>query len=166
MSDKDKFPSELAERFQLRLPPGLRDRIKAYAERHGRSMNTEIVRILEREFPEPWSLERRIAHLISVVQVLKGGANNENVGRLVDELEETIQRMADGHVKGVDPELQHNIRWRLEDLYVEKSKYPEDSGETDPEEYEEMNRSGSTAKFIDPAEIDSALAAAKKPKDD
>lgn len=44
------------EQFQLRLPPGLRDRIKTYAEAHGRSTNAEIVRRLEREFPDPWSV--------------------------------------------------------------------------------------------------------------
>lgn len=41
------------DKYVLRLPDGLRDRIKAYAERHGRSMNAEIVRVLEREFPAP-----------------------------------------------------------------------------------------------------------------
>lgn len=52
MSDdeREKYPSELAERFQVRLPPGLRDRIKADAEKHGRSMNAEIVARLE-DFP-------------------------------------------------------------------------------------------------------------------
>lgn len=56
MSEKEKYPSELAERFQIRLPAGLRDRIKSYAEQHGRSMNTEIVRVLEHEFPDPFSV--------------------------------------------------------------------------------------------------------------
>lgn len=53
MAENDKYPSELAERFQIRLPAGLRDRIKAYAEKNGRSMNTEIVRALEEAFPKP-----------------------------------------------------------------------------------------------------------------
>lgn len=37
----------------LRLPEGLRDRIKAASEKNGRSMNAEIVQLLEREYPEP-----------------------------------------------------------------------------------------------------------------
>lgn len=53
MSEKDKYPSELAERFQVRLPAGLRDRIKATAEANGRSMNTEIVSTLENAYPDP-----------------------------------------------------------------------------------------------------------------
>ena len=40
-----------AEGFMLRMPDGLRDRVKAYAEKNGRSMNTEIVRALEESFP-------------------------------------------------------------------------------------------------------------------
>ncbi|MGA0564149.1 Arc family DNA-binding protein [Ancylobacter sp. VNQ12] len=49
----DQFPSEAADRFQVRLPDGLRARIKAHAEQQGRSMNTEIVRVLEEAFPAP-----------------------------------------------------------------------------------------------------------------
>ncbi|WP_226576446.1 Arc family DNA-binding protein [Acuticoccus sediminis] len=51
MTDEAKYPSLLAERFQIRLPDGLRDRVKAYAERNDRSMNTEIIRVLEAAFP-------------------------------------------------------------------------------------------------------------------
>ncbi len=41
--EKEPYPSTLAERFQVRLPPGLRDEIKAAAEANGRSMNAEII---------------------------------------------------------------------------------------------------------------------------
>lgn len=43
MSDDDKFPSQLAERFQVRLPDGMRDRIAEAAKANNRSMNAEIV---------------------------------------------------------------------------------------------------------------------------
>jgi hypothetical protein len=55
-----KPPLQPQDKYVLRMPDGLRDRIKAYAERHGRSMNTEIVRVLEREFPEPLNWEDKI----------------------------------------------------------------------------------------------------------
>lgn len=51
MRDDRKYPSQLAERFQIRLPDGLRARIAVFAGDQGRSMNAEIVRVLEREFP-------------------------------------------------------------------------------------------------------------------
>ncbi|ULB09132.1 Arc family DNA-binding protein [Cereibacter azotoformans] len=50
--DDAKYPSELAERFQLRLPDGMRDRIKAAAEAKGRSMNAELVAVLMQNYPE------------------------------------------------------------------------------------------------------------------
>lgn len=37
----------------LRLPDGLRDRIKASSDANGRSMNSEIVDVLLRAYPEP-----------------------------------------------------------------------------------------------------------------
>ena len=50
MSD---FPSQQQDKFVLRLPDGLRDRIKKKADNNNRSMNAEIVQLLEREYPEP-----------------------------------------------------------------------------------------------------------------
>lgn len=45
----ERYPSEKAERFQVRLPDGLRDEIKAAAEANGRSMNAEIVARLQNQ---------------------------------------------------------------------------------------------------------------------
>lgn len=45
-----KYPSQLAERFQIRMPDGLRDKIRAAAEENKRSMNTEIIARLEESF--------------------------------------------------------------------------------------------------------------------
>lgn len=38
------------DQYQLRMPPGLRDRIKAAAEANNRSMNAEIIDRLEKTF--------------------------------------------------------------------------------------------------------------------
>lgn len=40
-----------SDKFMLRLPGGMRDRIKLAAEQNGRSMNAEIVGTLEKEYP-------------------------------------------------------------------------------------------------------------------
>ncbi|WP_072296152.1 Arc family DNA-binding protein [Paracoccus sp. SM22M-07] len=42
----------LTEQFMVRLPAGMRDRIKAAAESNNRSMNSEIVATLEDAYPE------------------------------------------------------------------------------------------------------------------
>jgi plasmid stability protein len=41
------FPSSKQDQFVLRFPDGMRDRIKAVADRNGRSMNAEIIARLE-----------------------------------------------------------------------------------------------------------------------
>ena len=42
-----KFPSQEMDRFNVRLPNGMRDAIAERAKENGRSMNAEIVQILE-----------------------------------------------------------------------------------------------------------------------
>ncbi|MEX6093718.1 Arc family DNA-binding protein, partial [Morganella morganii] len=42
-----KYPSHEMDRFNVRLPAGMRDDIAKRAEANGRSMNSEIVQILE-----------------------------------------------------------------------------------------------------------------------
>ena len=41
-----------SDQFMLRLPDGMRDRIKTAAEKSGRSMNAEIIHALEIIYPE------------------------------------------------------------------------------------------------------------------
>lgn len=45
------YPSQHQDKFVLRLPDGMRDRIKLAAEVNNRSMNAEIVATLEEKYP-------------------------------------------------------------------------------------------------------------------
>jgi hypothetical protein len=47
-----EFPSQTQDKFVLRLPDGMRDRIKHVAENNNRSMNAEIVATLKEKYPE------------------------------------------------------------------------------------------------------------------
>lgn len=49
-----------SDRFMLRLPDGMRDRIKAAAEANNRSMNAEIVATLQEKYPEPTTDDLRV----------------------------------------------------------------------------------------------------------
>lgn len=49
-----------SDRFMLRLPDGMRDRIKAAAEANNRSMNAEIVAALQEKYPEPKTDDLRV----------------------------------------------------------------------------------------------------------
>lgn len=40
-----------SDRFMLRLPDGMRDRVKIIAEQNGRSMNAEMLNTLEKTYP-------------------------------------------------------------------------------------------------------------------
>lgn len=55
-----------SDQFPLRLPDGLRGRIKDAADKNNRSMNAEIVSTLEEKFPPPTTLdfERTIKRII------------------------------------------------------------------------------------------------------
>ncbi|MCD2163822.1 Arc family DNA-binding protein [Comamonas koreensis] len=52
MEDKQGYPSDLADKVLVRMPEGMRDKLKAAAKDNSRTMNAEIVDRLER------SLER------------------------------------------------------------------------------------------------------------
>lgn len=43
----NKFPSQMQDKFNLRFPEGMRDAIAERARANGRSMNSEIIQILE-----------------------------------------------------------------------------------------------------------------------
>lgn len=45
------YPSQEAERFNVRMPEGLRDRLRASAEENRRSMNAELIFHLDRALP-------------------------------------------------------------------------------------------------------------------
>ena len=47
----------LNDKFMLRLPDGMRERIKNIADANNRSMNAEILAVLEEKFPPPFSRE-------------------------------------------------------------------------------------------------------------
>lgn len=45
------YPSQEADRFNVRMPEGLRERLRASAESNHRSMNSELIFHLDRALP-------------------------------------------------------------------------------------------------------------------
>ncbi len=146
---RKKYPSDKQDQFMLRMPDGLKDRIKVYAERHGRSMNAEIVRILEREFPEPWTLDSRISDLLKMLLIIRSGASDERLLKLTKELEETVHGMMTGRVTGLDDETMSAIDWRWQKYCEERMEDDHDELDLDEEEAEQLGKSGTTAKYVD-----------------
>ncbi len=112
-------------------------------------MNAEIVRVLENEFPEPWPLEKRVSELVEMVAVIKEGASNEILEKLVDELEETIQGIKSKRVGGLSDEVRRAIE--IADLERQERLSEEYNdlyyGELDEEEATMLNSTGRTQKF-------------------
>ena len=52
-----------ADSYMLRLPPGLRDRVRKRATDNGRSMNTEIVAAIEQWLKDERSVLERLERL-------------------------------------------------------------------------------------------------------
>lgn len=44
----DKFPSQIQDKFTVRFPDGMRDKIAEIAKKNNRSMNSEIILALEK----------------------------------------------------------------------------------------------------------------------
>lgn len=104
-----------AVQIALRLPVGLRDRIKRGAEQHGRSMNSEIVDALERAFPEPPNLEEIAEDIRRHVQILRQMRQPVALHNLADSLDDLMVQLA---LSGQLPDEQADIAARfIEDHY-------------------------------------------------
>lgn len=69
--EKPRYPSQTLDQYMLRLPDGMRDRIKAAAEVNNRSMNAEIVATLEKAYPAPITFdEEHFRHLVEMLSPL------------------------------------------------------------------------------------------------
>ena len=80
----------LSDKFMLRLPDGMRDRIKAAAEANSRSMNAEIVHTLEQAYPP--EKDNAVDILIERLERLKDAPNpTESV---LDVIERTLAEWA------------------------------------------------------------------------
>jgi hypothetical protein len=157
--------------IKLRLPEALRERIKTYADAHKRSMNAEIVRILEREFPEPWDMTGRVTELVEMMKFIRDGkARDQNVHRMAEIIKDTIEGIATGRVRGVDDEARQIIAHEWNEYQEELHKYDDRTSGYDQAEYQSLQRSGTTKKYVWPdGEIGPAQPKPKKgggiPKD-
>ncbi|MBZ9678230.1 Arc family DNA-binding protein [Mesorhizobium sp. ES1-1] len=139
-----------SDQFLLRFPPGLRDRVRAYAEYQGRSMNEEIIRILEREFPAPVTVSGSVHGLLQMAKIIAaGGPFDENVGKLTSGIEALIEGIYSGSVEGVDPAA----RKEIEDMWTrhqEELAKDGDGVEYDDVEIRSLELTGKTSKFVWP----------------
>lgn len=136
---KTPAPSDLADKFMLRMPSGMRDRIARAAKASGRSMNAEIVQTLEDHYPPETEL-RDLMHWIEEV-VWHANTHNwrDNRKILVEALrmlrekinDETFDPAEMARPSSYHEKLQEHQRTRVRehipDFYPANSKLPPDS---------------------------------------
>lgn len=98
MAERDPYPSETQDRFIVRLPDGMRDRIKTKALKNGRSMNSEIIDALEGYFPAPKTMEDFAKELANVMYGLEPKFRKKVLAEMATkELQNEVERWIEGN---------------------------------------------------------------------
>jgi plasmid stability protein len=91
MTEKDN--SNFIERFTVRFPDGMRDSVAERAKQNGRSMNSEIIAILEQALqasPDPSLLTPRAAtKMIEEVMAKEMGKLTDKLAKLEERLDKS-----------------------------------------------------------------------------
>lgn len=91
----------LNDKFMLRLPDGMRERIRIAADRSGRSMNAEILAALEEKFPMP-NVAEGLMIVQSYLEMLSAADDASpdfrSLKAQVDELNRRVSILADSHI--------------------------------------------------------------------
>lgn len=129
------------DKFMLRLPDGMRERIKTKADRAGMSMNEAIVWCLERHFPAPKTLDAKLDELAEMVALLKGDDTNKAVDDLTAEIHDALVDIYDDKLdapvnfKGaVEKRFEQWKEWEAENAQYESedpfddNNYPKEVG--------------------------------------
>ena len=122
--ERKPFPSETQERFIVRFPDGMRDRIAEAAKSNNRSMNAEIVARLEKSFGgNPWLQEIGLAEQLEEAAQNSGRSlEGEVYARLLDSLSsrDEVERLK----RDLSFQVNENRKLRMElaELRSEKAR--------------------------------------------
>lgn len=87
---REKRPGRGSDQFPLRLPDGMRDRIKGAAEHRGISMNEIIIEALEERFPPEPTVDAIAAYAQELIVLAKTNPANRAV---LEDLGTTLQHL-------------------------------------------------------------------------
>lgn len=82
---REPYPSETKDRFMVRLPDGMRNRIAKASEEAGRTMNAEIVARLEASFGLGETVEVQLKRLARRVTALEKMVHSGVIPPTVDD---------------------------------------------------------------------------------
>ncbi|WP_080671745.1 Arc family DNA-binding protein [Rhizobium leguminosarum] len=63
----DQSPSRLLNKIIIRVPDGMRDRIKRVADSNNRSVNAELLVLLDRTYPDETKLDEHLQDIAELV---------------------------------------------------------------------------------------------------
>lgn len=108
------------DKFIVRLPDGLRDRIRAAAEEQGQSMNAEIVRTLEEKYPAPFETVNDPAAKTLLWMAERIRNRNPKPGSFRDKQAATYERLAkDINTRlGATPSVDFDVNERASGLNI------------------------------------------------
>lgn len=66
----DQYPSRDLDKVIIRLPDGLKERIRRVAEENGRSVNSELVTLLDRTYPAETTIDECVQKIASIIEKL------------------------------------------------------------------------------------------------
>jgi hypothetical protein len=64
----DLSPSRFLDKIIIRVPDGMRDRIKRVADANGRSVNAELLVLLEKSYPSQTKIDEHIREIAAAVE--------------------------------------------------------------------------------------------------
>ncbi|TCQ28233.1 Arc family DNA-binding protein [Rhizobium sp. PP-CC-3G-465] len=124
------------------LPPGLAERIEVYAGRQGRTLVEEVVRLLEREYPAQWEVIDRMEHMANLLAALAAGTGDAAIDAFVTEMQETLEGIVSGRVKGVNEDVRDEVGalWSSYKARLNELQYDSDQQQFELDEEEEKMR--------------------------
>lgn len=83
----DQHPSRELDKVIIRLPDGMKERIRRVATEHGRSVNAELVMLLERTYPPETKLEECVHEIADLIGKLPTENRDEAWRSVFEKLE-------------------------------------------------------------------------------
>ncbi|WP_241609717.1 Arc family DNA-binding protein [Rosenbergiella australiborealis] len=86
----ERFPSQTQDKFTVRFPEGMRDAIAERAKANGRSMNSEIIQMLQDAFEKEKFTDYMLDHSMEEIVSSKEGLNV-----IIDQLKKIAENIDD-----------------------------------------------------------------------
>lgn len=131
--DDSRFPSERMERFIVRMPDGMRDKIRLEAEKNNRSMNAEIIGRLQHSLAdehfaaeETLQLAEEVVNLRNQLWMIR--QTHASFVQLMEALTERLRANDASEVSNADQMVEETLKSAKKIMLVQ------DSGKSGPQQ--------------------------------